>query len=115
MTIDFHLDPQVPRSHSSDSLHMVTKATTQSRLLYAALARYGYTLATDRARIERLLSRLVRMDYLAKGCANFFDLLYKSELALLDAVVFDSYNVLQCIFPLSSLDVLAFASATVPL
>src|SRR6218665_24894 len=37
---------------------------------------YGYTLANDRARIERLPSRLVRMDYLTKDSPNFLELVY---------------------------------------
>jgi len=35
--------------HSSESIHLVTQATTSSRLLYAASAWYGYTLAKERA------------------------------------------------------------------
>ena len=80
---------------SSDSIHMVTKATTLSRLIYAAPAWYGYTLATNCARIEWLLLRLVRMDYLLKDCHNFLDLVY----IYIWIGSFDSYQVLQSIFP----------------
>ena len=34
------------------------------------------------------------MDYLPKDAPDFLDLVSKSELALLDAVIFDSYHVL---------------------
>ena len=98
---------------SSDSLHMVKPQ------LYCGCSTLPLLGMATRSpltvRMERLLSSLVRMDYLPKDSPNLLDLVYKSELALLDACIFDSYHVFRYIFSLSSSDVLAFASAATPL
>lgn len=50
-------------SLSPEALHLVTQATTLSRVLYAASAWHGYALVQDRTRIERILSRLIRLNF----------------------------------------------------
>src|SRR6218665_64638 len=59
----------------------------------------GYTLDTGRAKVERLLMKMVRMDYLTKDCPNVVDSVYKSELAPLDAIIFYPNHVFRPIFP----------------
>lgn len=73
-----------------------------------------YTLAKDRARIERLLASLIRLNYLPSGYPSYQDLLSKTDLTILESVIFDSHHFLRPILPLSS-GVLVCASASTTL
>src|SRR6218665_3968948 len=57
---------RVLRSHGmpTTALHEITRATTIARLLYAAPAWWGFAHAKDRARVERFISKTMRMGYL---------------------------------------------------
>lgn len=80
---------QAHTAKPSYTVHTFTKATTLSRLLYATPAWNGYLCATDLARIDRLISRLIRISYLPQDNPSFSDLVASPELNLLNAVIFN--------------------------
>src|SRR6218665_1900073 len=64
------------RSHSLQvsQLHLVARSTTVASLLYASPAWWGFTSAEERARMERLIARLVRGGYLPQDFPTFEEL-----------------------------------------
>ena len=64
---------QILRSHGlpPKALHEVARSTTLSRLMYAAPAWWGLASATDRERVDRFVSRTIRMGYLPLHTIRF--------------------------------------------
>ena len=89
------------RAHglSPDALHTVTRATTVSRMMYAAPAWWGFTTAQDRARIERLLSRVRRSGYLPNDSPSATEMVDLADARLLTAVSRNVFHVLRPLFP----------------
>src|SRR6218665_1037863 len=54
------------RSHGlpPKALHEVARSATLSRLMYAAPAWWGFASAADRGRVDRFISRSIRMGYI---------------------------------------------------
>ena len=61
----------------------------------------GFISASDSMRIERFLSRTVRLVYLPEDCSIFHDLVKVAEDRLLSAVTVNPDHVLLPLFPLS--------------
>src|SRR6218665_3768536 len=57
---------RIIRSHGlpPKALHEVARSTTLSRLMYADSAWCGFASAADRVRVDRFISRTIRMGYL---------------------------------------------------
>ena len=54
----------------STAIQQVARMTTVATLMYASPAWWGYTQASDRARMEQLLSKLKRYGFLPPQCSN---------------------------------------------
>ena len=89
------------RSHGlpPGALHEVARATTVARMMYAAPARWGFTTAADRARIENLLARVRRVEYLQDDWPTAADLVKQADERLLAAVIRNDTHVLRGLFP----------------
>jgi Reverse transcriptase (RNA-dependent DNA polymerase) len=81
------------------ALHGVARATTTSRLLYAAPAWWGFTTADDRSRLERFHSKMCRMGFLSPDLASIESLVGDLEGRLLRAVISHDSHVLRGLFP----------------
>jgi len=82
-----------------EALHVVTRATTVSRMMYAAPAWWGFTTSTDRARIERLLARCRRSGYLREDSLTAAEMVDQADDRLLAAVSRNDFHVLRPLFP----------------
>jgi hypothetical protein len=89
------------RAHGlpSEALHVVTRDTTVSRIMYAAPAWWGFTTASDRARIERLLARVRRSGYLREDSPTAAEMADQADTRLLAAVSRNDFHVLRPLFP----------------
>src|SRR6218665_176933 len=83
------------------ALHEITRATTIARLLYAVPAWWGFAHAQDRARVERFVSKTMRMGYLPEKFPDVGELVDVAErrLHVLAAVIHSSDHVLRPLFP----------------
>ena len=92
---------RVLRTHGlpADALHVVTKATTVARLMYAAPAWWGSTTEGDRSRLDRFLRRIQRMGFLPDASPSAADMVEESDERLLRAVIWNSCHVLRDQFP----------------
>ena len=92
---------RVLKSHGlpTTALHDVARATTVSRLLYAAPAWWGFTKAEDRNRLDRFLQRSRRMGYLPDNAPDVSDMVRRAEDRLLTAVSRNTSHVLRSLFP----------------
>ena len=61
------------------ALHTVTRATTIARLLYASPAWWGLTIEKDRSRLDKLYTRIKRMNYLPDNAPPFPSLVGKAD------------------------------------
>src|SRR6218665_3480735 len=84
------------RTHGlpQQQLNVVAFATTMASLLYASPAWWGYTSANDRARIDRLISRLTRGGYLPTDHPCFEELANKADQRLFKAISTNKNHVL---------------------
>ena len=80
-------------------LHVVAAATTVARVLYAALAWWGFTSADNRTRFERHLTRMKRMGFLPMASPGVEERVGVAEDRLLSAVTWSHSHVLCRIFP----------------
>src|SRR6218665_1895958 len=92
---------RVLRSHRMPTtvLHEITRATTIARLLYAAPAWWGFAHAKDRARVERFISKTMRMGYLPEEFPEVGELIDVADRRLLAAVIHSSDHVLRPLVP----------------
>src|SRR6218665_2104214 len=79
---------------------------------YAAPASRGFISASDSMRIDRFLSRIVRLGYLPEDCSTFHELVNVAEDRLLSAVIDNPDHVLLPLFPLSRIPPLWSSNAS---
>ena len=77
----------------------IARATSMSRLLYAASSWWGFVHATNRQRIEHFVQWTVRMGYLPSGEPDAETLVTDAENRFLTAVNQRHYHVLRPLFP----------------
>jgi len=87
---------RVLRSHGMPTIALdeITRATTIAQLLYAAPAWWGFAHAKDRARVERFISKTMRMGYLPEEFPDAGELVDVTDRRLLAAVIPSSDRVL---------------------
>jgi len=92
---------RILRSHGlpPKALHEVARSTTLSRLMYAAPAWWGLASAADRERVDRFISRTIRMGYLPPHTIDASAMVADGEDRLLAAVSSCSNHVLRPVFP----------------
>src|SRR6218665_2686142 len=92
---------KVLRAHGlpASSLHLVAGAITVAKLLYEAPASWEYVSAVDRARIEKVLERMRRTEYLPEEYASDSEKVFKADMTLLRAVLNCQNHILRCTFP----------------
>src|SRR6218665_3583473 len=81
------------------ALHTVTRATTIARLLYASPAWWGFTIEKDRARLDKLYTRIKRMDYLPDNAPTFPSLVGKADERLFRSIELNPSHVLRDLLP----------------
>jgi len=81
------------------ALQEVARATTITRLLYAAPAWWGFASAEDRHRIERFLKTMQRVGYLLPTIKGIEEMIGEAENRLLQAVIWNEWHVLRDSFP----------------
>ena len=81
------------------ALDEITRATTIAQLLYAAPAWWGFAHAKDRARVERFISKTMRMGYLPEEFPDAGELVDVTDRRLFAAVIPSSDRVLRPLFP----------------
>jgi Reverse transcriptase (RNA-dependent DNA polymerase) len=84
---------------SPEVLQRVVKATTLSRLLYAAPAWYGLTTAGERKSLERFQTKMQRMSYLPNDSESIGSLIVAAETRLFRSVINNDTHVLRPFFP----------------
>jgi hypothetical protein len=92
---------RILRSHGlpQGALQEVTTATSVARLLYAAPAWWGHTTADDRERLERMMHRMRKLDYLPTTTPSIEALVFEADKGLLHAVMRKDFHVLRSLFP----------------
>ena len=81
------------------ALHEVARSTTLSRLIYAAPAWWGLAGAADRERVDRFISRTIKMGYLLLHTIDASAMVADAENRFLAAVSSCSNHVLRPVFP----------------
>ena len=81
------------------AIHEVTRATVLARLLYAAPARWGFSQAQDKDKIERFIAKAVRMGYLPPNNCDFEELVRGADKYMLSMVMHNRHHVLRPPFP----------------
>src|SRR6218665_3100335 len=88
------------RSHGlrPGELHVVTRATTVSSLIYASLAWWGFTDALERSRLDLLIAGLMRAGYLPTDFPTFEELARQADADLFRPICSNPDHVLQHYF-----------------
>ena len=81
------------------ALQEVARATTITRLLYAAPAWWGFASAEDRHRIERFMKKMQRFGYLSPTTKGIEEMIGEAEKRLMQAVIWNECHVLRNSFP----------------
>ena len=91
---------RVLRSHGlpPNALQEVTKMTTIAHLMYASPAWWGYTSAGERDRIEQLMKRLRRGQYLPPQSPSAVEMAVEADERLFSSVRNDEHHVLHRLF-----------------
>jgi len=90
------------RSHGlrPGKLHVVTRATTVSSLMYASPAWWGFTDASERSRLNRLIAGLMQAGYLPTDFPTFEELARQADAGLFWAICANPDHVLRHYFTL---------------
>ena len=80
-------------------LYDVVRATTLSRLLYAAPAWWGYAGQQERGRLQAVMNRLIRQRYLPGDSPNIEQLCHLADTRLFSAVLGTPGHVLHGLLP----------------
>src|SRR6218665_1201162 len=88
------------RSHGlrPGELHVVTRATTVSSFMYAFPAWWGFTDASERSPLNRLIAGLMRAGYLPTDFPTFEELAPQADAGLFRAICSNPDHVLQHYF-----------------
>jgi len=81
------------------ALHTVTRATTIARLLYASPAWWGLTTDKDRDRLDKLYTRIKRMDCLPDNAPTLPSLVGQADERLFRSIELNSSHVLRDLLP----------------
>ena len=84
---------------SPSSIHHITKATIVSKLLYASPSWWGLTQASDKDRLERILKRAKRLDYIEKSFPSVQELANTADSKLLLSTLHNTKHVLYQLLP----------------
>jgi len=92
---------QTLRSHglSQQGLYDVCRSTTISKLMYASPAWWGYTSASDKSKIESMISKCMRLSYFNKSSPSAFSMASQADVKLLQSILTKHYHVLFTFFP----------------
>ena len=80
-------------------LYDVVRATTLARLLYASPAWSGFANAGQRARLNAIVRKLIRLKLLPDGFDSFDVLSYRANSVLFSAVLHNPSHVLHDLLP----------------
>src|SRR6218665_2466422 len=83
-------------------LHMVTRATTVSSLMYASPAWWGFTEASERARLNRLIAGLMQAGFLPTDFPTFEELARQADAGLFRVICSNPDHVLRHYFTLKN-------------
>jgi len=91
---------RVLRAHGlpGPALHVITRATTVARLLYASPAWWGLLSAGEVDRIERFLGRVRRAGFLPSDSPKAAIMAESADAALFAAIIIDDNHVLRKFF-----------------
>ena len=81
------------------SLHDVCRMTTVARMLYAAPAWWGFAGQQERGRLQAILDRLIRMNYLPEDNPTFEALCSTADGRLFAALLLNPGHVLNPLLP----------------
>ena len=84
---------------SGTRLFDVVRATSLARLLYASPAWYGFAKAGQRARINAIIRKMVRLKFLPADQKMFDDLCGHADSSLFSSVLHNPSHVLNCLLP----------------
>ena len=77
----------------------VVRATSLARLLYASPAWYGFANAGQRARINAIIRKMVRLKFLPADQIMFDDLCRRADSSLFSSVLHNPSHVLNGLLP----------------
>ena len=92
---------RVLRSHGlpPSAIQQVARMTTVATLMYASPACWGYTQASDRARMEQLLNKLKRYGFLPSTAPTVQQMAATADDSLFRAVITNESHVLRSFLP----------------
>jgi len=92
---------RVLRSHGlpPSAIQQVARMTTVATLMYASPAWWGYTQASDRARMEQLVNKLKRCGFLPTTAPTVQQMAAKADDSLFRAVITNESHVLRSFLP----------------
>jgi len=108
----FRFAIQTLRSHGlrPGEPHMVTSATAVSSIMYASPAWWGFTNASERSRLNRLIAALKRAGFLPTDFPTFDELARQADAGLFRAICSNPDHVLRHYFTLPPKDSRNFVS-----
>ena len=84
---------------SGPCLHDVVRATLLARILYASSAWSGFANVGQRVRINAIIRKLVRLNYLPADQMSFDDLCDRADSSLFSSMLHNPSHVLSCLLP----------------